>query len=99
MGFAVKNEMNQVQPVAFSPVLGLDGSKLNAGATIQREFIIGATTGNWNDALEYISDSIYTVKDYRIQHTASLTEAAFNMVDLIKNDAAAGWDTEIERVL
>ncbi|HEX6428346.1 MAG TPA: hypothetical protein VF008_11695, partial [Niastella sp.] len=91
MGFAVKNELNQVQPVVFAPVLGLDGSKVNAGATIQREFIIGATTGNWNEALEYISDSIYTVKDYRLQNIASLTDAAFNMIDLIKNDTAAGW--------
>ncbi|WP_207515633.1 hypothetical protein [Longitalea luteola] len=96
MGFAVKNEMNQVQPVAFAPVLGLDGSKLEAGATVQKEFVIGATTGNWNDALEYISDSIYTVKDYRSQKGTSLTEAAFNMVDLIRNDSAAGWSAPLK---
>jgi hypothetical protein len=96
MGFAVKNEMNQVQPVAFAPVLGLDGSKMNAGATIQQEFIIGATTGNWNDALEYISDSIYAVKDYRSQQGTSLTEAAFNMIELIKNDSAAGWNPQLK---
>jgi hypothetical protein len=96
MGFAVKNEQNQVQPVAFAPVLGLDRSKLIAGATIQQDFIIGATTSNWNDALEYISDSIYAVRDYRAQKGTSLTETAFNMVDLIKNDAAAGWDMKLK---
>jgi hypothetical protein len=96
MGFAVKNELNQVQPVAFAPVLGLDGSKLEAGATLQKEFVIGATAGNWNDALEYISDSIYAVKDYRSQKGTSLTEATFNMVDLIKNDSAAGWNAQLK---
>ncbi len=96
MGFAVKNELNQVQPIAFAPVLGLAGSQLKAGATLQRDFVIGAMTGNWNDALQYISDSIYVVKDYRSQHTASLTEAAFNMIDLIKNDSAAGWNASLK---
>lgn len=96
MGFAVKNELNQVQPVAFAPVLGLDGSKMKAGVPVQQDFIIGAAAGNWNDVLEYISDSIYVVKDYRTQKGTSLTEAAFNMVDLIKNDSAAGWNPQLK---
>ncbi len=96
MGFSIKNEVNRVQPVAFAPVMGLDDSKLTAGQTIQRDFAIGAIAGGWNEALEYISDSIYKVKDYRKQHTASLTEAAFNMIDLVKQDAAAGWDARLK---
>lgn len=93
MGFSIKNEVNRVQPVAFAPVLGFNDSKLSPGQTIQRDFVIGAITGGWNEVLEYVSDSLYKVKDYRTQHTASLTEAAFNMIDLVKNDVAAGWDT------
>jgi hypothetical protein len=96
MGFSIKNEVNRVQPVAFAPVMGLDDSKLTAGQTIQRDFAIGAIAGGWNEALEYISDSIYKVKDYRKQHTTSLTEAAFNMIDLVKQDAAAGWDAKLK---
>lgn len=95
-GFSIKNEVNRIQPVAFAPVMGLDDSKLVAGQTIQREFVIGAVAGGWNEAVEYVSDSIYKVKDYRTQHTASLTEAAFNMIDLMKNDAASGWDAQLK---
>ena len=96
LGFSIKNEMNRVQPVAFAPVLGLDDSKLTAGQTIQRDFVIGAIAGGWNEVLEYVSDSIYKVKDYRTQSIASLTNAAFNMIDLMKNDAAAGWDAQLK---
>ncbi|MNK00527.1 hypothetical protein D3C87_183120 [compost metagenome] len=96
MGFSLKNELNEVQPVAFSPILGLADSKLNAGATLKRKFNIGAVVGNWNDALAYISSNIYQVKDYRLQDATSLTNAAFNIIDLIKNDDASGWDAKLK---
>lgn len=90
-GFSIRNAKNAVQPVAFSPVLGLADSKIPAGQSIQRSFIVGAIAAPWQDALEYISDSIFRVKDYRKQQNVSLTEAAFNIIDLIKNDTASGW--------
>jgi hypothetical protein len=96
MGFSIKNEVNRVQPVAFAPVLGFNDSKLAAGQTIQRDFVIGAMAGGWNEVLEYVSDSLYKVKDYRSQHTTSLTTAAFNMIDLVKNDVSAGWDAQLK---
>lgn len=96
MGFSVKNEVNRVQPVAFAPVLGFNDSKLTAGQTIQRDFVIGAIAGGWNEVMEYVSDSLYKVRDYRKQNIASLTEAAFNMIDLVKNDTAAGWDAKLK---
>lgn len=92
IGFSIKNERNEVQPVAFSPMLGLDDSKIAAAQPLKRTFIIGAVTSNWNDALEYISDSIFRIKDYRTQTNTSFTNTAFNIIDLIKNDNAAGWD-------
>ncbi|RPE05728.1 hypothetical protein EGT74_25525 [Chitinophaga lutea] len=90
MGFGIKNERNEVQPVALSPVPGLKDAKLAAGQSLQRSFAVGAMPSGWNDALEYISDSIYAVKDYRRQQL-SLTETMFNITDLLRNDTAAGW--------
>ncbi|WP_341838766.1 hypothetical protein [Chitinophaga caseinilytica] len=89
MGFGIQNERNGVQPVVYSPVPGLPDSRLKAGETLRRSFSIGAATG-WNDALAYVSDSIYGVRDYRAQQL-SLTETIFNITDLIRNDQAAGW--------
>lgn len=96
MGFAIKNERNRVQPVAFAPVLGLKESKLDAGQTIEKDFVIGAVGADWNTALEYISNNIYKVKDYRSQRQTSLTQAIFNITDLLKNDDAAGWSPELK---
>lgn len=96
MGFTIKNKENNVQPVALSPVLGLDDSRRAAGQTVTREFALGALPSGWNDALAYISDSIYKVKDYRIQGPVSLTETVFNITDLIRNDTAAGWAPELK---
>ncbi len=46
--------------------------------------------------LTYVSDSIYRVTDYRKQENTSLTETAFNIVDLMKNDSASGWDASLK---
>lgn len=96
IGFSIKNAANEVQPVALSPVLGLSDSKLSAGQTLRRAFTIGVVADGWNTALEYISDHIYAVKDYRTQQNTSLTETAFNIIDLIKNDTASGWDAAMK---
>jgi hypothetical protein len=94
-GFTLKNETSNVQPVVFSPVLGLTNSKFNTGETIERSFVIGAVAADWGTAMEEISDRIYKVQDYRTQQT-SLTKAAFNMIDLIKNTEASGWDASMK---
>lgn len=96
IGFSLKNAFNQIQPVAFAPVLGLEDSKLRAGQSLKRTFNLGAVAENWNGALEYISNSIYEVKDYRAQDSSSLTNAAFNMIDLVKNDDASGWNAQLK---
>jgi hypothetical protein len=93
IGFALKGELNTIQPIAFAPLLGLTDSRLLNGQTLKRTFNIGSVSGNWNTALEYISNNIYQVKDYRLQDSTSLTNAAFNIIDLLKNDDASGWNT------
>lgn len=96
MGFSLTNANNLVQPVGFAPVLGIQDSKIKADELLKSVFVIGAFTGKWNNALEYFSDRIFKVEDYRRQEITSLTDAAFNMVDLVKNDTASGWNAELK---
>ncbi|WP_017259944.1 hypothetical protein [Pedobacter arcticus] len=96
IGFSLKNEFNKIQPIAFAPILGLEDSKILAGQTLKRSFNLGAVADDWTAALAYISTNIYQVKDYRSQDSLSLTEAAFNIIDLIKNDNASGWSKELK---
>jgi len=95
-GFTLKNHNNQIQPVMFSPVLGMNDSKYRAGELIDRRFIIGLKSGNWDSAMDYVSKEVFEVKDYRKQEQASLTDAVFNMIELVKNDNAAGWSTKLK---
>jgi hypothetical protein len=95
-GFTLKNHNNQIQPVMFSPVLGMNDSKYRAGELIDRRFIIGLKSGNWDLAMDYVSNELFEVKDYRKQEQASLTDAVFNMIELVKNDNAGGWSPKLK---
>ena len=46
--------------------------------------------------IEYISDQVYKVKDYRKQKEVSLTEAMFNILDLMRNEEYGGWDAHLK---
>lgn len=96
IGFSVKNENNEVQPVAFMPVLGMPDSKYKAEQIIDRTFILGLLPAGWETALTYVSDSILKVRDYRTQPQVSLTGAVFNMTDLIKDENFGGWDSKLK---
>lgn len=96
VGFTLKNHNNEIQPVMFSPVLGMNDSKYRAGESIDRRFIIGVKSGNWDSAMDYVSKEVFGVKDYRKQEQASLTDAVFNMIELVKNDKAAGWASKLK---
>ncbi len=91
IGFSLRNTDLEVQPVAFAPVLGMADSKRSKGEVMESRFIIGLLPTGWEEAVSYISDHIFKVRDYRKQSGTSLTDALFNMSDLLLNDDAGGW--------
>lgn len=91
IGFSIKNQANEIQPVAFAPLMGMEDSKYKSGELIDRKFVIGLIPDTWTTALEYISDSILRVTDYRSQTQSSLTDAVFRMISLISDQEASGW--------
>lgn len=96
IGFSLKNNDNEPQPVAFSPVMGMENSSVKTGKTIEGNFVMGIIPGAWNNALEYVSENVFQVKDYRRQTDIPLTEAIFNMTDLMNNDEFGGWNAEMK---
>jgi len=94
-GFSLLDAQSQVQPTAFSPVLGMQGSKLEAGQSLEASFVAYSAPGDWMNALTELSDKTFHVTDYREPLQASLTEAALNMIDLIKDADASGWDAHL----
>ena len=62
MGFTLRNYRNELQPVAFAPVMGMEDSRVSAGDSIVRKFVIGVRPGKWNETLGYISENVYKVR-------------------------------------
>jgi hypothetical protein len=94
-GFSLLNARNQVQGVAFSPVPGMDGSRIEAGRPVTATFIASCLPGDWKDGLAALSGNVFRVTDYREPVDTSLSDAALNMIDLLKNPAASGWDAKL----
>jgi hypothetical protein len=95
-GFSLLNRAGMVQPTAFSPVLGLGSSRAMAGQQVTARFAALALPGDWKSGLETASRDLFRVTDYRKPVNASLTEAALNMIDLLKDASASGWDSTLK---
>lgn len=95
VGFTLRNSIGELQPVAFAPLPGMKDSKVKTGQTVEAHFNIGITQGTWVDALEYASETIFGVSDYR-RPTVSLTTAIENIISLIKDDTHSGWSSSLK---
>lgn len=92
VGFTLRDSRGDVEPVAFAPLPGMADSKIKAGKRVESHFVVGLTTGSWGDALEYISDNVFEISDYRRQDAVSLTSTVHNVVNLLKDPASSGWN-------
>jgi hypothetical protein len=95
-GFSLLNADDKVQPTIFGPVLGFPKSLMKAGETKNIDWRVLAYPGDWKQTLEYASNTIFKVTDYRKPYKTSLTGAALNMIDLIKNADASGWNARLK---
>lgn len=91
-GFTLRNSNGAVQPVAFAPLPGMKNATLKGGRNIEVKFITGIVTGDCGTALEYVSDNLFEVHDYRRQDSQSLTTTLHNVLALIKNPTFNGWN-------
>lgn len=96
VGFTLKNSGDEYEPVAFSPIPGMNDSKVTANKIINASFNIGLLPGDWGTALEYVSNNIFNVEDYRNPSGCSLTNTLYNITDLLKDDSFSGWDSTMK---
>ncbi len=95
-GFTLLNPQGEVQPVVFAPVLGLEGSRLEAGQNLKSRLRVIIRPGSLHEMLTYISDEVMGVTDYREPYESSLTDAVLEMIRLIKDDVHSGWDPKLK---
>ncbi|MCM1070323.1 MAG: hypothetical protein NC391_01640 [Alistipes timonensis] len=91
-GFTLRNSAGEAQPVGFAPVAGMRDSKVKAGHRVEARFVLGVVGGGWGDALAYVSDNVFEVRDYRRQDSKSLTATMENVAALLKGPSASGWN-------
>lgn len=96
VGFTLRDSRGEVEPVAFAPLPGMKDSKVKAGKRVEAHFVIGVANGGWGDALEYVSDNVFNVSDYRRQDSKSLTATIGNVVELLKDPSASGWNPSMK---
>jgi hypothetical protein len=88
---ALRNESGSAQPLLYEPVLGQPGS-VSDGGPVDARFRVWMQRCDWYAAYRHIADEVFALHDYRRPVEASLSDAALNLVDLMRNEEAAGWN-------
>ena len=94
-GFALQSDDSRLGPAVFRPLLGFADSAVKAGEIRTLRWRVLARAGDWRDTLAYASEKIFGVTDYRHPVTSSLTGAALNMIDLLRDEKSGGFDASL----
>lgn len=88
----LRNESGLAQPLLYSPVLGQPGSESPRGEPVRARFRVWAQSGEWFAAYRGIAEQIFGLTDYRRPTLGSLSDAALNLYDLLRDETASGWN-------
>ena len=91
MGFCIRDEAGNVQPSIYGPVPGTDAAKREAGQAITFTLNVLVEPGDWYAGYRTAADEVFGLHDYRRNVNISLSDAALNMIDLVKDDEFGGW--------
>jgi hypothetical protein len=91
-GLMIRDGGGQVHPALFGPVPGMEPAKRKAGQAQAFRFRLLAQSGDWYAGYRTAADEVFGWRDYRQNdRRGSLTDAALNMIDLVRDDDAGGW--------
>lgn len=96
IGFTLRNSTGGVQPVAFAPLPGMKDAFVKKGNRIEVKFVTGINPADCSSTLEYVSDNVFCVTDYRRQDSQSLNTTLHNIASLIKNSDHNGWNSAMK---
>jgi hypothetical protein len=90
-GLNIRDDVGRVQPSIYGPVPGTAAAKVEAGGRVELSLRVLAMAGDWYGGYRVAADEVCGWRDYRSNVGTSLTDAALNMIDLMKDDEAGGW--------
>jgi hypothetical protein len=95
-GFSLVDPSGEARPFIFTPILGGAGSRLARGEKLSASWWVGIAPLPWDRVMRAADRELYGLRDYREPVTASLTEQALNIIDLMRDDAASGWNARLK---
>ena len=90
-GLNIRDNAGAVQPSIYGPVPGTDAAKRKAGEPMRFAFRVLVQPGDWYAGYRTAAEEVFGLRDYRRNVGVSLTDAALNMIDLLKDDEHSGW--------
>jgi len=90
-GIMLRHADGDLQPSIAGPVPGTDAARVPANQEMSFTFRILVGSEDWYGAYRVYVDEVLKLADYRRNWEVSLSEAVYNMVDLIKDDRYSGW--------
>lgn len=102
-GVAVRDRQGNARPLVFAPILGGEGSYMEAGETYEFTMRPHLSGGETEQAFEQIAREMYGFHDYRRNDIASLNDVLENMIDYGLSDFSnfreelkgAAFDTDV----
>jgi hypothetical protein len=91
-GLTIRGISGGVRPALFAPLFGMPDSQLAPGETYEITYRPVVWPGDWYACYRHIVQDIFQITAYRKNYASSLTEAAFNVQNLLLDDYYGGWD-------
>ncbi|MDR1281166.1 MAG: hypothetical protein LBK99_10140 [Opitutaceae bacterium] len=95
-GFTLTASDGNVQPVIFTPLMGFADSFVQNGGALNRSWWVLTSPGSWADAMREADLTLLGLRDYREPWKHSLTDQALNIIELMRDDEASGWDARLK---
>ena len=90
-GLMIRDNAGAVQPSIYGPVPGTPAANATPAKPLKFSFRVLVQAGDWYAGYRTAADEVFGLRDYRHNVGVSLTDAALNMIALIKDDEAGGW--------
>ena len=98
-GLTIVGDNLNVQPGLFAPIMGSVDSVMKTGKIYSFTYrptttVSEVSNRSWYDNYYHVIKDILKIKDYRENYFSSMTDAIFNMYELLMNAEYSGWSED-----
>ncbi|AWI09467.1 glycerophosphoryl diester phosphodiesterase [Ereboglobus luteus] len=96
LGLSHMTRDSKLSPTLYRPLLGGEGSRLEAGETLALSFRYSLRRGDWFAAVKHATENIYALRDFLAlkQPVRSLSQRLHSLHKYVTDDTTSLWHTE-----